>query len=378
MNKMKVIQITDHTGSGGVNSFVYDLCLAQVKAGMSVTFIGLIDSKEKTATAELAKMERAGIRVICIGAKGKRDAVFHHIGTLRTIIKSIAQNDSCICNLHLKLSVLCGIFATIGLKNVKCVETYHNKYHHYKLQYALCYLFIKHYIAISETCGEEMRRRFHTPSHKVTVVPNGIDRDGIRAIASENKTTKHSEIQFVTVGRFSCEKNIIMSVKALSSVCSDSLRYCVIGDGPQRNEIYKAAKGNPYIEFTGWLPRGETLSRLAQSDVVIMPSLWEGRSILQLEAMALDKPMIISDVPALREVFKERALEEDEVCRICRWGCLVKTNNPDAYRRAVEILCRQPISWWKEASLAVQQRSCETDMVLTVRGYKKVYENLLW
>ena len=375
---MKVIQITDHMGSGGVNSFVYDLCLAQVQAGLEVTFIGLIDSKDRTAAAELEKMKNAGVEVVCLGASGKRDAIIHHVLSLRRHIQKIAGNDRCICNLHLKLSVLCGVLATFGLKNVKCVETYHNTYRHYELQYALCYPLIKHYIAISKTCGEEMKRRFHTPEQKMTVIPNGINREQVRVLAQIEKVIPHSGIQLISVGRMSYEKNLEKPVEALADICSEDLRYCVIGNGPQQNDILSAAKGNKYIEFTGWLPRTTVLNKLAQADIVIMPSLWEGRSILQLEAMALDKPMIISDVPALREVFKERALEEDEVCRICRWGCLVKTNNPDAYRRAVEILCRQPISWWKEASLAVQQRSCETDMVLTVRGYKKVYENLLW
>ena len=66
-----------------------------------------------------------------------------------------------------------------------------------------------------------------------------------------------------------------------------------------------------------------------------MPSLWEGRSILQLEALVLDKPMIISDVPGLRETFNEHKLNPNETMRRCKWGYLVETNNVEAYKEAI-------------------------------------------
>ena len=54
---MKIIQITDHNGNGGVNSFVYDLCEAQVKLGNEVLFVSIIDYKDKSCQ---------GSRYVCI------------------------------------------------------------------------------------------------------------------------------------------------------------------------------------------------------------------------------------------------------------------------------------------------------------------------
>lgn len=335
---MKVIQITDHMGSGGVNSFVYDLCMALEQAGADVTFIGLIDSKEKTAKSQLDELRNRGVQVFCLEMSSKKEAIIHGIPKLRKMIKKISKGDLCVCNLHLKLSVLCGVIATFGLKNVKCIETYHNTYHHYELQYAACYPFIKHYIAISKTCGEEMRNRFHTPERKLSVIPNGIDRDMVRKKADIESIQPHSGLRLISIGRMSFEKNLKKPVEALCDICCEMIQYCIIGDGPQRVEIEKAASENRCIEFTGWLSREETLRKLAESDVVIMPSLWEGRSILQLEAMALDKPMILSDVPALREVFDEEPLHSNETMRKCKWGYLVRTNDEDGYRMAVKKL----------------------------------------
>ena len=45
---MKVIHIVDSLNvAGGVNSFVYDLCLAMKKQNVDVSLIGILDSSEK-------------------------------------------------------------------------------------------------------------------------------------------------------------------------------------------------------------------------------------------------------------------------------------------------------------------------------------------
>lgn len=333
---MKVIQIADDLSTGGgVNSFVYDLCYALKEQGCDVSLIGIL-KKGYEKNPEIAQLRAAGIRVECISAVSKKDAIIHCIGKLKTLIKDIADGDSTVCNLHLKLSVLMGVLATRGLKNVKCVETYHNTYHHYHLQCWVCSSFIKKYICVSETAKEEMHRRFKTPYKKLVAIPNGVSRSRIRTLAKiqEYKPQK-GKIHIVSVGRLSYEKNFMAPVKAFINVCNENVQYTLVGGGPQEEEIKSIAFSNPYITLTGALSREKTLQILAKADIVVMPSLWEGRSILQLETMALDKPMIISDVPGLREPFQESALDENELFRVCDFGFLVKTNELESYRAAI-------------------------------------------
>ena len=374
---MKVIQITDHNGNGGVNSFVYDLCESQIKLGNEVLFVSIIDYKNRATQEGLERIAKLGVQIKCIGAENKADAIFHNIGSLRKIIREFAGEEPCICNLHLKLSVLMGVVASFGMKNIKIVETYHNNYSFYHLQYFALHPWIKQYIAISYTCEKEMKRRFHTSDRFLTVIPNGIDREEIRAIAFINHQEKHEGIHLMTVGRLSHEKNIAIPVKAFSNFCKDGIEYLVVGDGPERNEIHKLSANNPYIKFTGELQRKDTLHCLTTADLVIMPSLWEGRSILQLEAMSLDKPMMLSDVPALREVFREEALEEDELYRKCTWGYLVQTSNTESYRMAAEDFTRIPEEEKRAMSHRVRQASLENDIIVTARKYQEVYEKIM-
>ena len=371
---MKIIQITDNNGVGGVNSFVYDLCEAQKGIKEDVLLICIIDLKDDIGKVQLEELGKIGVKVKCLGAKNKKDAIIRHVNTLRKIIKKFAAGEPCICNLHLKLSVLMGVLATRGLKNIWCVETYHNTYRHYELQYKILHPWIRHYIAISNTCGEEMKLRFHTKDKEMSIIPNGIDREKVRKIVLEKTIKKQEGILLVTVGRFSWEKNIKVPVGALSTICRQGIVYRIIGDGPQMDEIRKCAQINKFIEFTGQISRTDVLVYLAEADIVIIPSLWEGRSILQLEAMALDKPLILSDVPALREVFNEKKLSDEELYRKCLWGYLVQTNNPESYQEAVNSFVNNYQEVYADMAQTVKRYSKENDLQTVAQKYEYVYK----
>ena len=128
---MRVIQLVDKLNSGGgVPSFVYDLCFALREAGCDITLIGILkNDSEKKAPYE--QLDAAGIDVVELDAPSKKKAIIEYVPKLRETIKSTAGAESAILNMHLKLSVLMGCLASIGLRNVECVETYHNTYLHY-------------------------------------------------------------------------------------------------------------------------------------------------------------------------------------------------------------------------------------------------------
>ena len=75
MTEMKVIHIMDSLNvAGGVNSFVYDLCLAMKKQNVDVSLIGILDSSKKDNDS-VKKLKENGVDVICLGAKSKKDAL---------------------------------------------------------------------------------------------------------------------------------------------------------------------------------------------------------------------------------------------------------------------------------------------------------------
>lgn len=330
---MKIIHIIEHLGWGGVNSFVYDLCEQLVNNGNEVCLIGLIGERD-TYKDRSDFLESKGIVVVSLGALSRKEALFKYVPKLRKIIGDFSEGQKVICNLHLKLGVLMGAIATVGMRKVKCVETYHSLYSNYKLEYLLMKPFIKRYIACSVSAMQEMRERFHINPNKLCYVSNGINRDA--TVQSAEMMKKENGISILSVGRFSNQKNLHITAEAFSNVCNEDVKYKIVGSGEKETLIRKATKGNKYICIIAPQKRERILGMLHEADIVVMPSLWEGLSIFMLESMAFDNPMIISDVPALRNVFEEHSLEDGERWRLCKWGYLVSTNDVTAYEAAIK------------------------------------------
>ena len=70
-----------------------------------------------------------------------------------------------------------------------------------------------------------------------------------------------------------------------------------IGDGSMRNCLTSSN-----IHIVGWGPREEALEYVANSDIYIMTSRWEGMPLSLLEAMYLRKPCVVSNVVGNRDV----------------------------------------------------------------------------
>lgn len=367
---MKVIHIMDSLNvAGGVNSFVYDLCLAMKKQNVDVSLIGILDSSKKDNDS-VKKLKENGVDVICLGAKSKKDALTRYCPMLRKAIVQIASDEQTVCNLHLKLSVLLGGMATTGLRNVKCVETYHSQYSHYSLEYNLMRPRISLYIPCSKSAGVEMQSRFHVPKEKMCVISNGIDYESISKVVPEKKNS----ITILSVGRLTKQKNYPVMIEAFNEMASKDIEYDIIGAGEDEEKLKQMATSD-CIKFLGTMEREKVLSRTAGADLICMPSLWEGLSIYMMEAFSLGRPMMLSDIPSFREAVDECALEEESYRR-CSWGYLVKVDDPSAYRAAIFDFIENKTEWdkMKRSSFKMSEKY---NIQTTARKYIEVYSSLM-
>jgi glycosyltransferase involved in cell wall biosynthesis len=69
--------------------------------------------------------------------------------------------------------------------------------------------------------------------------------------------------------------------------------WVLVGEGPQRSAVEQAAAGiAARVRFAGGLPDVELHSLLAAADWFVHPTLFEGSSLVTLEAMAHGRPVI--------------------------------------------------------------------------------------
>lgn len=334
---MKYIHIVQFhlMSGGGVGSVLTDLCEAMAKQSSETYIISLFQRKGIDFQAEQAWAKEKGVNVLLMQEK-KSDSSWKVFRNLKRTIKQLSKEDECCLFLHLKMGVLAGIVTSLGMKNVKRVEVYHSGYMKYKLQAFLSRPFIKHYISVSKEAKQQLIDWFHVNEKKIDVVYNGVDVDLIREIANV-ENMNNEKLRFVSVGRLSFEKGFKTPIQAYAELIEagevSESSYTMIGKGVQKEECEALSKG--HVTFTGIIPREEVYKSIGLSDVMILPSLWEGNSILMLEVLALGKPMIVTDIPSFREVLEYEPLKEDEIYRREWFGAVFQKENVDACKHAI-------------------------------------------
>jgi colanic acid/amylovoran biosynthesis glycosyltransferase len=106
------------------------------------------------------------------------------------------------------------------------------------------------------------------------------------------------------VGRFVEQKYPRFLVELLARLPRE-VTLTLVGDGPLRPRAVEWARqvgAEDRIRFTGVIPREQVYAEILAADLFVSGSLWEGLPIAVLEAMALRRPVLLSDIPSHREI----------------------------------------------------------------------------
>ena len=154
-------------------------------------------------------------------------------------------------------------------------------------------------------CGEEAAKwLFKEKANEAIIVPNGIDLkrykydENIRKKIREELHIDENTIVCGHIGRFSKQKNhkfLIEIFKEYQNINSNS-RLILVGDGQLRKQIEKQIKKQKLQESVMLLGKREDSENLYQVfDLLLFPSLFEGMSLVTLEAQAEGLPILCSD-----------------------------------------------------------------------------------
>lgn len=143
----------------------------------------------------------------------------------------------------------------------------------------------------------------------VHIVPNGlVDGEAYR----KSKTIEKEKGSIVFVGNLKKNKNIAVLLEALELAAkfdTDFVLTVIGSDSGLRtsdDETARKIRSGKYggrIRFSGWLGREEMLECISRAEYLVQPSIYEGFSIVPLEALACGTQPIISDIPVHREIY---------------------------------------------------------------------------
>lgn len=108
------------------------------------------------------------------------------------------------------------------------------------------------------------------------------------------------------VGRFSLPKNHVKIVSIAESYLAEDSKACflLVGEGKLKIAIEDSVKSKGMAENFRFAGIRSDVPRIMKSaDVFLFPSSWEGLGGVVVEAVAAGLPMVVSDLPAIREIF---------------------------------------------------------------------------
>ncbi len=147
---------------------------------------------------------------------------------------------------------------------------------------------------------------------RIALVPSGVDLQTYQPGPRAPEVTGAIEIMPNDViigfsGRWSAEKNPLAFVEIARQSLHLPVRFVMTGAGPMRHEIEAALDSamlpEGYFHLIGEVE--DVLPWLRSYDVLVLPSLLDGRPVVVMEALALGVPVLASRVGALPELVED-------------------------------------------------------------------------
>ncbi len=144
------------------------------------------------------------------------------------------------------------------------------------------------------------RRKHGVVIRNAVAVPAGLVREG--PFPRDGR-----QWRLACVGRLTEAKNLVAVIEAVSHLPADAPWHLdIYGDGELRERVAAAIAARGLagrVTLHGFC--ADVYQRMVESDLLLMPSLWEGMPNVALESLALGLPVIISSIPAHRELLSD-------------------------------------------------------------------------
>ena len=226
-------------------------------------------------------------------------------------------------------------------------DNYADKFLHKVRNIPLIY-FGKKYTTVNFACSK-IAGDFLFKKDKYHIINNAINveiykyNSETRKEFREKFNIKENEIAIGTVGRLTEQKNQMFLLEIMNEIIKHNENYklFIIGEGHLKERLKEKCKElglNKKVVFIESV--NNVQDYLQMLDVFVLPSLYEGLGIVNIEAQASGLPTIVSDkIPdsaSVTDLIKYISLEQDEVYWAKEIMKINRIKNREAYNEKVE------------------------------------------
>lgn len=313
---MKILHLIYSEQVAGAEKYLLDLLPGLQDEGIECHLLCITPAKDAYKFTDLCEeLNSKGVNAILLNGTIK-----NFMSLARSVNKYLAENNISYLHAHLfksdLLSVLVKKFFNrkIILLSTKhgYEEKYCSNYHRYngRIHYNLYYFISKYLlanidkqVAVSKAMSDLYYHLKLTPE-RLQFIHHGIS---IKALdqTEDDIQYRYADQQLLILGRIEEVKGHTYLFNALPEVIKvfPELKLLVIGNGTQRETLEQQAISSGIeknVLFLGF--RQNPYPFMANSDILVSPSLYESFGLVFIEAFAMQLPVIAFDAPAANEI----------------------------------------------------------------------------
>ena len=328
LEKIKVAHIITRLDKGGsaentlltvkgLDREIYDVILIRglsIESNMAANEALAVEESIQEAKAE-------GVRVIIIPSLVRRIQPFYDLKAFFALIKILLYERPHIVHTHTSKAGILGRWAAFFARVPVIVHTPHGHVfwgYFGRLKTGIFILLEKISALITDRLvvltEQEKNDHLHfhiAPENKFSEVHSGINLEGFSNLSVEPGAMKKrlgipkGNIVVGTTGRLTHVKGHGYLIEAAGKILDVRLdtTFVFLGDGELLNELKDMVTKldiEENVKFLGW--RDDVAEVMSVFDVFVLPSLNEGMGRVLVEAMALGKPIVASDVGGIPDL----------------------------------------------------------------------------
>lgn len=303
------------------SKFTPVLCLLQKKG----PFLNELPADLEVIDLNVKRVRYAFLRIIRVIQQCKPDIVFSTLGHLNLAIMMIKPL------LPKKISFIA------RETNIPSINTNQSPFPNLlPILYRKLYPFFDKVVCQSNDMRMDLVTNFRFPLQKTIVINNPVDVEYILSrTIDDNAILPKEKINILAAGKLKYQKGFDLLIQAFSNLKDERFHLTILGDGPELNFLKHSIsklKLDDHITLAGF--QNNPFPYMAQADLFVLSSRFEGFPNVVLEAMACKTPVVAFGCKGgIREIIVDRMN-----------GYIVEPGNTDALANAIKNMVNTEIN----------------------------------
>ena len=365
---MRILHVVTRLGLGGAERVAEMLAASSASDGHEVSLLPIVAARDHAYRDEMTtRLIARGVRVRKGAASSTaKIAVVEGAGRLAQTVAAVRPD---VVHLHTEIPEFAWALASVpsrGVRTVPVVRTVHNtvlwggwgrmgRFAERRLAGAR----VAAVSFAARTAFLDWRANAGPPDDQAVVIYNGVDADGLPDGPGEPGRPP----LLCFAGRFEPQKGIDVLLESVTRLTASDppFRVAIFGEGtlgPIVTDAVARSDGRMVVSP----PMADLRARLGSFDAILMPSRFEGLSLLAVEALCAGIPLLATNAPGLDEVLPDW------------YPGRCPPDDPTAFAEVMRAFLADPAMWREEARrarpVALQRFSLEA----MVAAYDRLYE----